>query len=85
MLDFWSWRSTGPLSMLDDGAVADKARRRRAVLTMELSQTRLDGASSLGAGAVEVKARWRRAVLAIVLSESRIDGEQKEGAGDGVR
>ena len=52
---------------------------------MELSQTRLDGASSLGAGAVEVKARWRRAVLAIVLSESRIDGEQKEGAGDGVR
>ena len=48
MLDFWSWRSTGPLSLLDDGAVADKARRRRAVLTMELSETRLGAAETDG-------------------------------------
>ena len=67
------------------GAVVTLLDFSRAGLTMELSQTRLAGASSLGAGAVEVKARWRRAVLAIVLSESRIDGEQKEGGGDGVR
>ena len=67
------------------GAVVTLLDFSRAGLTMELSQTRLDGASSLGVGAVEGKDRWRRAVLAIVLSESRIDGEQKEGAGDGVR
>ena len=67
------------------GAVVTLLDFSRAGLTMELAQTRLDGASSLGAGAGEVKARCRRAVLAIVLLESRIDGEQKEGAGDGVR
>ena len=44
MLDFW--RSTGPLSTLDDGAVEDKARRRRAVLTMEQGQTRLGAAET---------------------------------------
>ena len=30
-------------SRLDDGAVADQARWRRAVLALELSQPRLDG------------------------------------------
>ena len=30
-------------SRLDDGAVADEARWRRAVLALELSQPRLDG------------------------------------------
>ena len=57
----------------------------RAGLTMELTQTRLDGESSLDVGAVADEARWRRAVLTIELSKPRIDGEQKEGAGHGAR
>ena len=67
------------------GAVVTLLDFSRAGLTMELSQTRLDGVSSLDDGAVPAQARWRRAVLTIELSKPRIDGEQKEGAGDGVR
>ena len=53
-------------------------------MAMELSQTRLDGASSLDGGAVPAQARWRRAVLTIEPSKPRLVGEQNEGAGDGV-
>ena len=87
-----AWKFSGfgggcvPLAavLLSIGAVVTLLDFSQAGLTMELLQTRLDGASSLDDGAVPAQARWRRAVLAIVLSESRIDGEQKEGAGDGV-
>ena len=37
-------------SRLDDGAVADQARWRRAVLTIELSEPRIDGEQKEGAG-----------------------------------
>ena len=37
-------------SRLDDGAVADEARWRRAVLTIELSKPRIDGEQKEGAG-----------------------------------
>ena len=37
-------------SRLDDGAVADEARWRRAVLTIELSEPRIDGEQKEVAG-----------------------------------
>ena len=37
-------------SRLDDGAVADEARWRRAVLAVELSKPRIDGEQKEGAG-----------------------------------
>ena len=37
-------------SLLDDGADADEARWRRAVLTIELSKPRIDGEQKEGAG-----------------------------------
>ena len=46
LIDYWR----GPPRMLDDGAGADKARWRRAVLTIEPSKPRLVGEQNEGAG-----------------------------------